>query len=223
VKWYIVVEGRQTEKKVYQSWIEHAFPGVTRVGRIEDMVEGGYFILIGGGYPRYEKRILNAVADIRENSDSFDHLMVCVDAEEVQAEQRCRDVDEIVSGAGSPVTHTVVVHDCCMETWFLGNRRLAKRNPESERLRRYYEFFDVRMQDPESLPAMVPGTPRARFHLEYLRELFRERGLSYSKIRPGEVRDATYLTELVRRVEETDHLRSLGAMLRRWRDLGGQI
>lgn len=223
MRWYVVVEGRKTEKIVYQAWIEHAFAGACRVLRVEDMVDDSYFILVGNGYPSYEQRIRNAIKDIRASGDAFDHLMICVDAEELSIEQRRSLIDDIVTGASCPVPYTIIVHDCCMETWFLGNRKFAKRDPESERLRQYYEFFDVRAEDPESLPAMMPGTPRAAFHLEYLRQMFQERRLSYSKQRPGAVQEQTYLDELVRRAGETEHLRSFHALLCRWRELGGDI
>lgn len=223
MRWYVVVEGRETEKRVYRAWIEHAFARARRVLRIEDMAEDGYFILVGNGYPSYERRIRNAIEDIRASGDAFDHLMICVDAEELSVEERRSTIEEIVIGDACPAPYTIVVHDCCVETWFLGNRKFAKRDPEGERLRQYYEFFDVRAEDPEALPAMVPGTPRAAFHLDYLRQMFQERKLSYSKQRPSAVREPAYLNELARRAQESEHLRSFHALLCRWRELGGEI
>ena len=44
MRWYLVVEGRQTEKKIYRAWLRHAFPSLEGVGRIEDMAEARYYL-----------------------------------------------------------------------------------------------------------------------------------------------------------------------------------
>ena len=223
MKWYIVVEGRQTEKRLYQAWLEHVFPQCARADRLEDMTDGRYYLLAGNGYPSYLRRIAGAVADIRDEPGRFDHLWICIDAEDATPPDLRARIGEIIVGRSCPVTHTIVVHDCCIETWLLGNRKLARRNPESERLRAYYQHYDVRTDDPEGLPAMVAGRTRAHFHLQYLQEMFRERGLSYTKLHPCEARDQPYLHQLVRRVDETGHLQSLRFLVEHWRSLGGQL
>lgn len=42
----------------------------------------------------------------------------------------------------------------------------------------------------------------ASFHSKYLEEIFAERGIRYSKTRPGHVMEKPYLDELIRRVED---------------------
>lgn len=222
MRWYLVVEGRQTEKKIYRAWLRHAFPSLEGVGRIEDMAEGRYYLIAGNGYPSYLDRIRHAVEDIRAERGRFDHLWVCVDSEELTAEQRRAEIADVIGGA-CPVDSTVVVHDCCMETWLLGNRRLVRRDPQSALLRELYEHYYVRAFDPEGMPARAPHRLRAAFHLHYLQELFRERNLSYSKHHPSEACDSPYLRELIDRVDETDHLRSLHLLIARWRELGATI
>jgi hypothetical protein len=222
VRWYLVVEGRQTEKKIYRAWLRHAFPSLEGVGRIEDMDEARYYLIVGNGYPSYLDRTRNAVEDIRAERGRFDHLWVCVDSEELTAEQRRTEIVDIL-GEACPVASTVVVHDCCMETWLLGNRRLVKRSPHSALLRELYEHYDVLTLDPEGMPARASHPLRAAFHLHYLQELFRERKLSYSKHHPSEACELPYLRELIDRVDQTAHLRSLHLLIARWRELGAII
>jgi hypothetical protein len=223
MKWYIVVEGRQTERKLYQSWLAHAFHGLERVARIEDMAENRYYLIVGHGYPSYLDRIRAAIDDIRDHGAAFDHLLVCVDAEEMSAEQRRAEIEDIIHEHSCTVDHTVAVHDCCIETWLLGNATLVRRNPQREALRRYQAFYDVRELDPESMPSMDRTKPRATFHHDYLCEMFRERTIHYSKSRPGHACEPTYLQELVKRVDTTAHLRSLAFLIERWRGLGAQL
>jgi hypothetical protein len=219
VRWYFVVEGRQTEKKIYRAWLRHAFPGLDGVGRIEDMDEARYYLIAGNGYPSYLERIRNAVGDIRAEPGRFDHLWVCVDSEEPTAEQRRTEIVDIMGGACP-----VVVHDCCIETWLLGHRKLVKRNPQGAHLRDLYTHYDVLTRDPEGMPAWPPRYPlRAALHEAYLKALFCERKLSYSKQHPSEACDLPYLRELIGRVDETAHLQSLRLLVARWRELGATI
>lgn len=225
MKWYIVVEGRQTEKKIYGAWLAHVFPGIEPVPRIEDIAEQRYYLVYGNGYPSYIDRIRAALADIRANPGAFDHLMVYVDAEDVSVVERRTEIIALIAESSWPIAHTVVVHDCCIETWLLGNRKLAKENPESADLRRYYEFYDVRTHDPERLPNFDTARSRASFHLLYLQEMFRACGdhMSYTKQQPRHACDRSYLEQLVSRVNSTRHLASFDYLLQRWRSLGGQI
>lgn len=72
-------------------------------------------------------------------------------------------------------------------------------------------------------PAMESGGSRAHFHLDYLKEMFQERNLRYTKYRPGHACHESYLRALVDRVDTTEHLRSMAFMVERWRTLGGQL
>ena len=223
MKWYVIVEGRHTEKKIYRAWIGHAFPGMCRAERIEDMQDQCYYLIIGAGYPSCLQRIADAVADIQEHLHAFDRLVICVDAEEMAAAQRRSAIEEHVSAAGCPCAYTVVVQNCCIETWLLGHSTLMKRTPQEPTLLEYQQFYDVRTNDPEAMPAMPPSIVRAQFHYDYVRAMFRERQLSYTKKQPGHACDRTYLEALVKRVDETSHLRSLAFLIDHWRSLGSRI
>jgi hypothetical protein len=222
-KWYIVVEGRHTERHLYRSWLGHLFPEFRRAERIEDMTAWRYHMIVGHGYPSYLNRIKAAVADIRGNDSAFDHLMVCIDAEDRTIDERRAEIKEIITEAGCPVSHSVVVHDCCIETWLLGNATMAKRDPQSQALREYQTFYDVRISDPEHMQSIDTGRTRAQFHCDYLQEMFNERGQSYSKRHPGHAREPTYLQALADRVASSGHLRSLDYLLTVWRGFGADI
>jgi len=97
----------------------------------------------------------------------------------------------------------------CIETWLLGNIRIVKSRPEGEELKRYINHYNVKVQDPELMDKIEDFRNRAQFHFSYLREVFKEHKLTYSKSRPKEILKPTYFYELKRRIETTDHLPSL--------------
>ena len=108
----------------------------------------------------------------------------------------------------------VIVQDRCIETWFLGNKRIVSRNPQSERLREYLRFYDVRLNDPEAMGCHPDFQLHSPFHGAYVGEVFREKRLSNGKVNPGHVLDREFLDELVARTDAipTD-LTSFRAML----------
>mgnify|MGYP000013390091 CR=1 FL=1 len=95
----------------------------------------------------------------------------------------------------------------------------------SEPLRTWQQAYDVRTRDPEQMPALAGYRIRAQFHHDYLCAMVRDRAprLTYSRTTPGPVLEPTYLAALVRRTRETDHLASLGSLVRLWESLGGTL
>jgi hypothetical protein len=144
-------------------------------------------------------------------------------SEEQTFEERLEELDSHIRSRNPVVRYTVVIQDCCIETWFLGNRRFVKKKPERSEFRDFRDFYDVREMDPEKMGTMEPYRSRAQFHFEYMREVCRERGLSYSKKKPGPAVDASYLSELVRRHRETAHLQSFGQLVAVWESMGAQF
>ncbi len=70
------------------------------------------------------------------------------------------------------------------------------RTPTSERLLEFKRFFDVIENDPEKMPTLPGFQTRASFHLEYLKEMFRERSIRYTKSDPGCVLEDYYVAAL---------------------------
>jgi hypothetical protein len=205
VSLYVVVEGRRTEPKVYGAWLPLLIPGLVRVARIEDAGDHHLHIVAGGGYPAYLDPIRAAVEDLRLPGNRFTHLLVCADAEELTLDERHAQIERVIVDAGCPVPHTVIVADCCMETWLLGNRRLVRRNPQSTELRAYLEHYDVIAEDPEAIPAHPAHRTRAQLCVHYLRAVFRERKLAYSKREPGDAVKESYLDALTARASPPPH------------------
>ncbi len=219
---YFLVEGKRTEKKVYRAWIGHAFPHLSEANTIEGVQSNHFFLLAGNGYPSYHQRILDALEDIVRHG-TIDHFLICIDAEQDSVETKISQINEQISnGPAFPNCH-VVVHDCCIETWFLGNRKMLARQPQSEPLRQFKRFYDVSVDDPERMGCSPEYEVRALFHQDYLKEMLRERGLSYTKPRPWAVTERYYFDALVERNAQTGHLRTFGRLITLWRAFGGAI
>lgn len=221
---YFLLEGERTEKRIYRAWLSHAFPELRFVDVPEAMNENCVLMISGRGYPQYLQRLDQVLDDIdRIVKNRVDHLFICVDAEETSFEAKLAEVEEHVKQAAPVVRTSVIVQMCCIETWLLGNRRFVRSQPQTEKLRRFQSFYDVRDLDPESMPAMPPRPLRAPFHLEYLQAVCRERGLSYTKKRPGATLEPHYLEALIERHRQTGHLPSFGRLLRAWQELGTRL
>lgn len=222
MNFYFLVEGRQTEKRVYRSWMAYMFPQHREVQRLEDLEDYTFFLIAGYGYPSYLRRIQDAFADI-ERHKRVDYFFICVDAEEQSPESKRDEIVALYPARFQAVRHAVIVHNCCIETWFLGNDRMLKRFPESAQLRAWKAFYDVSQRDPESMGYPSSHHQRAHFHLDYLKVMFREHGLTYSKTHPGEATAQYYLEALITRHERTNHLKSFGYLMAVWRSLGGRL
>ncbi len=99
-----------------------------------------------------------------------------------------------------------------METWFLGNRILLRPNVQSEILQTYRRFYDVSGEDPEMMENIDRNqfSTKARFHFAYLKELFKENHMKYSKKDTAEVCKPLYLNRLIERYGNSGHLASFG-------------
>jgi len=216
------LEGRRTEPKVYRAWVSYVFPQLTEVKIISDMRQDNYLLISGFGYQQM-LTILDQILDDLNQYGGIDHFFVCLDAEEDPPEVRQRQIETCISSKLSHTTCHVIIHNCCIETWFLGNRQMMKRNPQSERLRAWKSFYDVSKLCPESMECHPDFRLRADFHLAYLKEMLRERGLNYSKSLPRPVQESSYLLALAARHEKTGHIRSFGRLVESWRAIGGSI
>lgn len=68
-------------------------------------------------------------------------------------------------------------------------------------------YFLVEGKRTEEMPCYQENT-RAQFHHAYLREIFCERNITYSKQKPGPVGEESFLNELIGRNAETSHISS---------------
>ncbi|MBF0175799.1 MAG: hypothetical protein HQL63_02950 [Magnetococcales bacterium] len=223
---YFFVEGEKTEKMVYSAWVPHVFAGLQKVGRVEDLQGSHFFVTSSMGYP-FKKETLEAAVHDAARHDA--HLFACFDAKDESQEKKYGEINKVIANLlhdlGRDISHSTIIHNRCMETWFLGNRHFTKQNPQNWRMRACQQHYPVSERDPEQMP--VPGDFRgthAECHLAYLKAMFAEHlQMSYSKSRPGAVLEESHLAELARRCRETGHLPSLNALLESWEGLGGKI
>lgn len=230
---YFLVEGFQTEKRVYSSWIEQVFPTLNKAETLGDVRHNTYRLFSIEGNTDRVDNIQRALAEIErhnKNAESegrgiFDHLFVCLDAEDAPLALKISQVENLISGRAVPTLCHPIVHNCCLETWFLGNKAMMKRrNLQNEQLKIWKEFYDVSTDCPELM-----GKPddyrrsKAWFHHDYLKVMLKERNVNYSKKSPNEVRQKTYFQALIDRYESTGHLDSFGRLINLWRSIGGNL
>ena len=216
---YIIVEGACTEYIVYPRWLDILAPGLVRVDNVCDMQDNNYYLFSGGGIPSIYSHIANAVEDINNINAAgdvrIDWLLVCIDTEEESREYILDRINDTLAQRKISIESfglEVFEQKVSMESWFLGNRRIFKSNPEDAELRRYISHHNVRENDPELMENIdvEEFSTRARFHHSYLKRIFREQHIIYSKARPGDVCEKHYLDRIIQRWHDTGHIASFG-------------
>lgn len=206
---YFLVEGK-TEKKVYPKWLPFLIPELKQVQQHDKVVHNNYFVFMGNGYENLLSHLPNSIGDVNDMGE-FDYFIVCIDADDKQAEERRQEVlDAIEEGNIALAANTqlaIVVQQKCMETWFLGNPAIFKENPENNFLKVCVPFYNVKQDDPELMgkPAIYEGSI-AQFHYNYLQNLLKERNVFYRKDNPQEVVEKYFLDKLIERNKTTTHL-----------------
>lgn len=208
---YFLVEGKRTEKKVYPQWLSHLLPEFTQVKQFDEAVERNYFLFSSGGYPSILDDIPNAVEEIN-TSGKYAYLAVCLDADEMAVQERKDEINRLFQSDSVEMNAElmIVVQNRCIETWFLGNRKVYSRNPQDETFKRYSKFYNVSKNDPEAMPGFPGFKSLAEFHYNYLRLMLKEKGIRYTKKYPGNVGEPPYIEALQKRVDDSPgHLKTL--------------
>ncbi len=188
------------------------------------------YFLLEGRRTEILQRIAGSVDEVKRADVSLETFFVCLDAEEESYDDRYAEVVGLLQKLSPPFHFTVIIQDCCIETWLLGNRPLLRPVTRTAELRELMEFYNVRVRDPEGMPKKEGYETRARFHGDYFKAVLRDRsrglkeeGLRSTKRRIGIVGERQYFESLIERHEETQHLRSFGHLLSAWRGLGARI
>ncbi len=228
MNFYFLVEGK-TEKIVYDAWIKHVFGDLQSVEKIEEIKENHFFIFMGGGQPMTIQLIEHTLEDIT-NHGCIDHFFICLDAEQESVEKKRKQVEDVLENSKKnvfPNTH-IIVHNCCIETWFLGNHSFFDQDIQGKELKDYILFFDIRKDDPE-LMGICPDKrfekwTRAQFHEEYLVKMLHEKcKVRYRKAKPCCVEEKSYFAGLVKRNVQTGHIPTFGELIKLWCEFGGVI
>lgn len=209
---YIIVEGRRTEKKVYPVWLTHLIPDLKPVNWAYQVLDKNYFLFNGNGFPALlHNHLKNSIEEVNELGQ-FNYLVLILDVDESTIDGRIQEVDRFLEENNivlNDVTELVVIpQNRCIESWFLGNKKIFKSNPQSPELVNYVQFYNVRENDPELMGIHPNFNTHSQFHADYCTEFLRERNIRYSKNKPNGVTDKNYLESLIERTEETSHLNS---------------
>jgi hypothetical protein len=213
VNLYFLVEGEQTEMLVYRHWIEHLL-GFQRVQTPQEAVDQHYYLVCGFGQPRIlDEALPDAIATINDNPDTFNHLVLCLDSEEASVEECLQEVNDTINEQRLQLETscklTTIVQHRCIETWFLGNKAVYSRQPNTPDFIEFARYYSVYENDPENM-----GKHRfrnhAHFHKKYLQAMLAEKKLTYQKNRPHFICQPSYIEQLQKRVREPqEHLSSL--------------
>lgn len=215
---YLLVEGGETEPALYSAWLPQLLTGSTRLARPEDAQTAyGFYILAGFGYPSLLRRLEDAIADI-STFRGFGYLIVTLDCEDRSIDETAREVVDAIKQHNCPVLTEIIVAQCCIESWLLGNRKFVKRNPATDALQAFRNEYDVTQLDPELMPNARASryNTRAQYHKAYLRAAYTEHGLKFAESKPGPALEPYYLQALIERaaMERTPkHLRTFAAMI----------
>jgi hypothetical protein len=222
VNLFFLFEGKRTEPRVYRNWLSYAFPSLTRVERMSEIIQNNYRFLSGNGYPAMLDRIDEVIRDIEEHG-AIDHFFICLDAGD-DPRKRLAAIEKQVAGRLPNTMCHIVIANCCIETWFLGNDQMMPQQPQRSLLQQFKAFYDVSAQCPEAMPLMRgQGRTQEQFHKSYLRELLRENGHSYSEQNPYVVRKKDYFDAMIQRHDQTKHIQTFGKLLSIWRSLGSSV
>ena len=223
---YLVVEGDRTETLVYKEWITFANKSLKVVTGIPDVSTDTVYLVSGGGWPNYLNRIKMAVEDINGVFDSdgiqlFNRLVIAIDAEEVSLEDKRVEVEgcvaELLCGSQRNFEVEIVIHNFCIETWFLGRCNLFKRDPAGT-VKEHRKNYDVSILNPEllTIPDKYSHLTRSQYAKKYLKAAINDRfhHQTYESSYPGPVVYKEYFDNVFARYNSTRDIRSFGAFIK---------
>lgn len=211
---YFLLEGEKTEKKVYPKWLSILIPELQQVRDFDAVEHNNYYILVGYGYPSLFQRIESCVADINQVG-KYDYFVVCLDTDDCSVQERRQEVIDYIREQKiifmGKTQLEIITQKKCIETWFLGHRKIFKKNPSNEYLRECVTFYDVKNNDPELMDKLPTyDSSVSMFHSNYLTHLFLEKRLRYTKSNPEPVTEEHFVQELIQRHKKTGHIASFG-------------
>ena len=210
---YFLVEGKRTERKVYPKWLSMLLPNLKFVNFFQDVVSNNYKIFSGDGFPHLlHKHLRASIEDVNEDGN-YDYLVICLDSDDCTVDERITEVNDFLIEnnieLNDNIEFRIIVQQKCIETWMLGNRNIFKNNPTDTELVKAINFYDVSENDPETMekPDLFAGST-SDFHYYYLKGMLSERNISYTKKNPRDVIEKHYLDGLIKRSQETNHIKT---------------
>lgn len=213
MNYYFLLEDEKSFLKVLPAWLEYMGFGCERVADIQEVKENTYVLQSGQGVTQLITKVLfDTIDTILMNPGKIDKLVIILDAEELEIEQRKKEVNEQIKNhyQGRQLDFEIVILVCnrCFETWLLGCKGLYPKIPveENSYFYPYYNHYNIEMCDPEKMT--VPEWARettAKYHFHYLHELLRYKKIRYSKNRPYNIATNEYFMGIVERITTTNH------------------
>ena len=205
---YVVTEGK-SDKKVYKHWVPLVNGDLTYTNSFNDVTNNNFYIKSAFGYPAIKKITQAAVEEIRE-TNVFDRLVVSVDAEDDEFEDKRDEFDTFINDLNPTVPYKIIVQFVCLETWALGNRIIVRHHPRSRKVLEYLNYYRVDINDPESLDDYPPeDLNRAQFAKKYLKELIIDKfNRFYTAKNPDVICNDRYFSRIMERHRDTAHISS---------------
>lgn len=158
MNYYFLLEDEKSFLKVLPSWLEHMGFGYERVADIQGVKENTYVLQSGQGVTQLITKVLfDTIDTILMNPGKIDKLVIILDAEELEIEQRKKEVNEQIKNhyQGRQLDFEIVILVCnrCFETWLLGCKGLYPKTPveENSYFYQYYNHYNIEMCDPEKM------------------------------------------------------------------------
>lgn len=215
MNFYFLLEDEKSFLKVLPLWLEYMKFDCRRVADIQEVQENNYVLQSGQGVTQLITKVLfDTIDTILMNPGKIDKLVIILDAEELEAEDRKQIVYEQISkhyGVGT-INFDIIVLVCnrCFETWLLGCRGLypTEEVDKTSDFYQYYNYYNIEDRDPEEMtPPEGNESTIAKYHFHYLHELLRYKKIRYSKSKPQNVATEEYFKGIAERISITEHLK----------------
>lgn len=216
MNFYFLLEDEKSFLKVLPFWFRYMNFSCTRVADIKDVQENNYILQSGQGVTQLITKVLfDTIDTILLNPGKIDKLVVIIEAEELEVEDRKQKVYKQISEhyGAEEMDFDIVVLVCnhCFETWLLGCCGLYPESSvdKASDFYQYYCNYNIEQCDPEEMmPPEENNETIAKYHFHYLHELLRYKKIRYSKNKPQNVATERYFNGIVERINITDHLKS---------------
>ena len=217
MNFYFLLEDEQSLIKILPKWLEYMDFPCQRVEDITKVTQNNYVMQSGQGVTQLITRVLYQTIDTIEEvpGHKIDALIVIVDAENEEVEQRKREVydkvEEYKRDKNKVLNFDIKVFVCnhCCESWLLGNRELyPNAQPEQENaFYKHYIHYNIRQQDPELMLSPQWHTKSiGHYHFQYLHDACQYNNIRYRKKRPEKVATIEFFNEIVLHINQTAHL-----------------
>lgn len=216
MNYYFLLEDERSFIKVLPEWLKYMNFENERVIDIQNMTENCYVMQSGRGLTQLITRVLFQTIDtIIDNPGKIDVLIVILDSEEKEVEERKEQVSEkiknYIESKQFKLEYKIFVCNHCFESWLLGNGMLYPENPPDEEnsFYKHYNNYNIKENDPEFMkPPMGVNETIASYHFHYLHDMCQYNKIRYTKKKPYIAATKEYFEQLVSRIYNTPHLKS---------------